>query len=72
MLKARELRELTDEELDSKLHELKEELFSLRFKRTTGNISNPLRLRTIRKEIARIKTIQRERRNEKETKRQSN
>ena len=68
MLKARELRELTDEELESKLHELKEELFSLRFKRTTGNISNPLRLRTIRKEIARIKTIQRERRNEKETK----
>ena len=72
MLKARELRELTDEELESKLHELKEELFSLRFKRTTGNISNPLRLRTIRKEIARIKTIQRERINEEKTKGQSN
>jgi len=68
MLKARELRELTDEELESKLHELKEALFSLRFKRTTGNIPNPLRLRTMRKEIAKIKTIQRERSNEEKTK----
>lgn len=68
MLKAHELRELTDEELESKLHELKEELFSLRFKRTTGNIQNPLRLRTIGKDIAKVKTIQRERKSEKKTK----
>lgn len=68
MLKAHELRELTDEELESKLHELKEELFSLRFKRTTGNIQNPLRLRTIGKDIAKVKTMQRERKSEKKTK----
>jgi len=68
MPKAHELRELTDEELESKLHELKEELFSLRFKRTTGNIQNPLRLRTIGKDIAKVKTIQRERKSEKKTK----
>lgn len=69
MLKPHELREFTDEELENKLHELKEESFSLRFKRTTGDVQNPVRLRIIRKEIARIKTLQRERESEKDTKR---
>jgi large subunit ribosomal protein L29 len=49
--------EMTDEELQSALHELQEEGFSLRFQRKTQEIANPLRVRIIRREIARIKTV---------------
>ncbi|MBI1759720.1 MAG: 50S ribosomal protein L29 [Actinobacteria bacterium] len=56
-----ELRELPEEELASRLREAKEELFNLRFQMATGQMDNNRRLRTVRHEIARIYTIQRER-----------
>lgn len=58
---ANELRELGDEELVSRLRESKEELFNLRFQMATGQLENNRRLRTVRKDIARIYTIMRER-----------
>jgi len=60
-MKARELHALTSDELASKLKALKSELFNLRFANATKNLSNPLQLRTVKKDIARIKTIQSER-----------
>lgn len=58
---AGELRELTDEELIGRLRESKEELFNLRFQMATGQLPNNRRLRTVRREIARVYTILRER-----------
>ena len=58
---AGELRELTDDELITKLRESKEELFNLRFQMATGQLANNNRLRTVRQEIARIYTVLRER-----------
>ena len=58
---AAELRELTDDELVTKLRESKEELFNLRFQMATGQLDNNRRLRTVRHEIARIYTVLRER-----------
>ncbi|ADD03199.1 ribosomal protein L29 [Thermoanaerobacter mathranii subsp. mathranii str. A3] len=60
-MKAKEIRELTNEELLQKLSELKAELFNLRFQLATGQLDNPMRIRDVRKTIARIKTILRER-----------
>ncbi|NLM38490.1 MAG: 50S ribosomal protein L29 [Firmicutes bacterium] len=60
-MKANEVRKLTDTELEQKLSELKEELFNLRFQLATGQLDNPMRIRTVRKDIARVKTIMRER-----------
>lgn len=61
MVKASALRELTEEELDQKYKELTEELFNLRFQLATSQIENIGRLRVVRRDIARVKTIQRER-----------
>ncbi|MBV9795731.1 MAG: 50S ribosomal protein L29 [Actinobacteria bacterium] len=58
---ANELRTSTEEELGSKLAEAKEELFNLRFQGATGQLENHGRLRAVRKEIARIYTVMRER-----------
>ena len=58
---AGDLRELTDEELITKLRESKEELFNLRFQTATGQLTNNHRLRTVRQEIARTYTVLRER-----------
>jgi large subunit ribosomal protein L29 len=58
---AGELRELTDEELIERLRESKEELFNLRFQMATGQLHNNRRLRTVRREMARVYTILRER-----------
>jgi large subunit ribosomal protein L29 len=58
---ASELRELTDEELVLRLKEAKEELFNLRFQMATGQLDNNRRLRTVRREIARVYTVMRER-----------
>ena len=58
---AAELRALPGEELDEKLKEAKEELFNLRFQNATGQLDNTARLRAVRREIARIYTVQRER-----------
>ena len=59
-LKAKEIRELSAEELNQKLASLKEELFNLRFQHATGQLENPTRIKDVKKSIARIKTIQRE------------
>jgi large subunit ribosomal protein L29 len=56
-----ELRNLSDDELVAKLRESKEELFNLRFQGATGQLESHGRLRTVRKDIARIYTIMRER-----------
>lgn len=61
LMKAREIREMTEKELDSKELELKTELFNLRFQLATGQLDNPLRIKAVRKDIARVKTIIRER-----------
>lgn len=60
-MKINEIRQLSDAELSSKLQELKAELFNLRFQAVTGGLDNPMRIRTVRKEIAKIKTIESER-----------
>ncbi|RJQ07302.1 MAG: 50S ribosomal protein L29 [Bacillota bacterium] len=60
-MKVDQVRQLSDDELAAKLKELKEELFNLRFQMATGQLDNPMRLRAVRKDIARVKTIQRER-----------
>ena len=59
-MKARNLRQYTMEELKTRLYELEEELFNLRFRHVTSELPNPLRIRAVRKEIATIKTILRE------------
>ena len=56
-----ELRELTDDELKDRLRESKEELFNLRFQMATGQMDNNRRLRTVRRDIARIYTVMHER-----------
>lgn len=58
---AAELRELSNADLEGKLRENKEELFNLRFQLATGGLSNNRRLGVVRKEIARIYTVLRER-----------
>ncbi len=60
-MKARELRELSDEELRQKEKELREELFNLRFQLATGQLENTMRITHVKRDIARIKTILRER-----------
>ena len=56
-----ELREMADEELLDRLREAKEELFNLRFQNVTGQLDNSARLGQVRKDIARINTLVRER-----------
>lgn len=60
-MKAKDVREMTNEELNSKLKSLKQELFNLRFSNATGQLSNPMQLNICKKDIARIKTILAER-----------
>jgi large subunit ribosomal protein L29 len=60
-MKAAELRDLSAEELRGKLRELQEELFNLRFQLATGQIENVGRIRTVRRDIARLKTVQQQR-----------
>jgi len=61
MATAEDLRGLTDDELVGKLREAKEELFNLRFQNATGQLDNNRRLQLVRRDIARIYTIMRER-----------
>lgn len=61
LVKAIKLRELTDEELNKKVRDYKEELFNLRFQLATGQLDNPMRIRDVRKNIARCKTVLRQR-----------
>lgn len=61
-MRAEEIRELSDDEIRSRVAEMEEEQFRLRFRSATEALEDPLRFRVIRKEIARMKTILRERR----------
>lgn len=56
----KELREKTRDELNEELNELKAELFKLRFQHATSQLENPMKLRAVKKDIARVKTIIRE------------
>ena len=60
-MKAKELRDLKSEELIVKLNDLKSELFSLRFQLATGQLENTARIKMVKKDIARVKTILAER-----------
>ena len=60
-MKADEIRDMSDEDMSQKLASLKEELFNLRFQHATGQLENPMRIKAVKKDIARIKTIQRQR-----------
>ena len=66
-MRARELREMTDEELDMRLADTRQELFNLRFQSATGGLENPARLKLAKREIARILTVRNERELAKET-----
>lgn len=61
MMKASELRKLTNEELKSKVLELKKKLFTLRFQNKIGSLANPAEIKQTKKDIARILTILKER-----------
>ena len=60
-MRAEEIRELTDEEIDTRIAELAEERFRLRIRGATQTLEDPLRLRALRKDVARLKTILRQR-----------
>ena len=60
-MKASNVRELNNEELQANLADLKKELFNLRLSHATGQLTNPLALNNVKKDIARIKTVLRER-----------
>ncbi|MBC7083854.1 MAG: 50S ribosomal protein L29 [Firmicutes bacterium] len=60
-MKVKDIRDLTSEELQRKLESLKEELFNLRFQVATGQLDNPMRMREVRRTIAQVKTVLRER-----------
>ena len=57
MMKAKELREMTTAELESKLADLKKDLFFLRMQHATNQLDNPLKINVVKKDIARIKTV---------------
>ena len=59
-MKINEIRDMSAEDLDKKLAELKEERFNLRFQMATGQCENPMKIREVKKSIASIKTVQRQ------------
>ncbi len=61
LMRADELRDMTVVELGQKLKEFKEELFNLRFQHATAQLDNPMRIKEVKRDIARVKTIIRER-----------
>jgi large subunit ribosomal protein L29 len=60
-MKVKEMRDKTDAELQTRQKELTEQLFKLRFQKATGRMENPMKIRQVRREIARIKTLLTER-----------
>lgn len=60
-MKASEVRELSTDDLNEKLSEARAELFNLRFQMATGQLENPMQIKQVRKDIARAKTVIRER-----------
>ena len=63
MMKAKELKNLSVEELTKKLEDLKKDLFMLRMQHATNQLDNPMQLNAVKKDIARVKTIIREKTN---------
>lgn len=59
-MKASEIKKMSAQDLDKKLHELKDELFKLRFQQAINQLDNPMRINAVKKDIARIKTVQRD------------
>ncbi len=64
MMKAKEIRNMTTEELEAKVAELKKDLFFLRMQHATNQLDNPVKISSVKKDIARIKTIIREKQTE--------
>ena len=60
-MKAKEIRDRSDDELRKALGDLEEQLFKLRFQKSTGQIENPIKIREVRKDIARVLTVMGER-----------
>ena len=60
MMKAKEIRNLSTDELNKKLEELKKDLFMLRMQHATNQLDNPMRLNAVKKDIARVKTVLKE------------
>ncbi|MDU5099029.1 MULTISPECIES: 50S ribosomal protein L29 [Peptoniphilus] len=60
-MKANEIRKMSSEDLNKKVNELKNELFNLRFRLATGQLDNPSSIKSVKRDIARVKTIIRER-----------
>lgn len=58
-MKAVDIKKMSAQELDAKLVELKDELFNLRFQQAINQLENPMRIKAVKKDIARIKTVQR-------------
>jgi large subunit ribosomal protein L29 len=63
-MKAKEIRELTDAEAQSKLRDLRQEMFNLRLQQQTARLERPSRIREVRRDMARIETVLRERQRE--------
>ena len=63
-MKANEINNMTADELNSKLAELKQELFNLRFQHAVNQLENPMRLKAVKKDIARVKTVSRKQESE--------
>ena len=59
-MELKKMRELTEDELNTELDKMKKELFNLRFQHVTGQLENPVKMRELKKDIARVKTIIRE------------
>jgi len=59
-MKVKELKEMTVEELDSQLTEIKQEQFNLKLQQVSGQLENPARIKELRRSVARIKTIQKQ------------
>lgn len=59
-MKAKNIRELSEKELINTLNDLKNELFNLRFQHATGQLDNPLKIKSVKRDIARVNTVMRE------------
>ena len=59
-MKIQEIRDLSTQELETKIKDLKEELFNLRFQNATNQLDNPMRIASVKKDIARVKTVLKE------------
>jgi large subunit ribosomal protein L29 len=59
-MKANELKDMSAAELEQKLAELKQELFNLRFQHAVNQLENPMRMKAVKRDIARVKTVLRE------------